>query len=88
MIPFNMDKDKIGESVFIFITTEHIAVLMGEDNNVRFAELDPECPATFRQVCCLVKQTSGLFCDVLGHLLLIIKALHVFHACIIAAPQS
>lgn len=88
MMLFNMVKDKTGESVLIFINTEHVAVFTAENNVHLSVQLDPECPATFSLVWCLGKQTSCLFCYVLGHLFLIITALLVFHACIIAAPQS
>lgn len=85
MILFNMGKDKTGESVLIFITTEYIAVLTAENNVCLAVQFDPECPATFRRVWCLGKQTSCLFCYVLGHLFLIIKVLLVFHVCVTAA---
>lgn len=88
MILFNMAKDKTGGNVLIFIPTEHVAVFTPEDNVSLAVQLDPECPATFRWVWCLGKQASCLFCHVLGHLFLIIKALLVFHVFIIAAPQS
>lgn len=54
-------KEKSGKSIWTFITTEHRAMFIAEDNVLLTEQPDPECPDRFRWFWCLVKQTLVYF---------------------------